>query len=339
MKNIIKKVLVGVLAAVVVLGVAVWALFTHNPNKPNTGNDTPVVTDAAGTTYYQIVDPDTGKEFVVVTDAAGDRYKAEFDGQNVGVTVEKVNDQVALDKLPSNYNGPHVDASASGNYQGSTKPVESSAQNTASAQTTQGTQTTQGAQTTAPATTEPEYKFLKYQEIFASGNYLMEINDEEMGNVTMAMKNGNMFVKADMEGFGSISLIYQKNSNKWYMLIDKLKKYSEVPDDMLGDMDPSEFSGSFEVDDDPGKVTVSAVDVNGQLLTCESSIDDNGNTLNYYFDGDMLVRQDSISPDGTVSSTYFNKITTDVPDSTFEIPSNYGYWNLKWIMNAMGGTE
>jgi hypothetical protein len=45
----------------------------------------------------------------------------------------------------------------------------------------------------------------------------------------------------------------------------------------------------------------------------------------------MLVRRDNVYSDGHVDSTYFAQITTDVPDSCFEIPKGYGYLNLDWI--------
>ena len=53
--------------------------------------------------------------------------------------------------------------------------------------------------------------------------------------------------------------------------------------------------------------------------------------MQYYFDGDTLVRLDSTGEDGVVASTYITRITTDVPDSTFEIPKGYGYLNLDWL--------
>ena len=74
------------------------------------------------------------------------------------------------------------------------------------------------------------------------------------------------------------------------------------------------------------------VEINGEKLILESyNSKEYGTTVNYYFDGDVLVRRDNVYSDGHVDSTYFAQITTDVPDSCFEIPKGYGYLNLDWL--------
>ena len=70
-------------------------------------------------------------------------------------------------------------------------------------------------------------------------------------------------------------------------------------------------------------------------LILESYTTKNGDTANYYFDGEALVRRDDIAKDGTVTTTVFTKFSTDVPDSYFEIPDDYGYLNLGWLEGMM----
>jgi CTP:phosphocholine cytidylyltransferase-like protein len=85
-----------------------------------------------------------------------------------------------------------------------------------------------------------------------------------------------------------------------------------------------------------GEITVSEVEINGEKLILESYVSTvDGTTVNYYFQDDVLVRRDNIFADGHVDSTYFAVITTDVPDSYFEIPKGYGYINLSLLEGLM----
>ncbi len=104
---------------------------------------------------------------------------------------------------------------------------------------------------------------------------------------------------------------------------------------LIRDMDVNELTKDFAKDDENLVYTTDVVDVDGALLVCESTVDSNGNTLKYYFDGDVLVRSDTVAPDGSVSSTRFSKITTEVPDSLFAVPAGYSFINLEWLMNSL----
>ena len=81
-----------------------------------------------------------------------------------------------------------------------------------------------------------------------------------------------------------------------------------------------------------GEITVSEVEINGQNLILESYVNtEDGTEVNYYFDGDVLVRRDDVYANGQTDTTYFIKLTNDVPDSYFEIPKGYGYINLSFL--------
>ena len=97
------------------------------------------------------------------------------------------------------------------------------------------------------------------------------------------------------------------------------------------DFDMSAMMADFGMDD-IGEVSVSTVDINGQQLILESYVSSvDGSTVNYYFNGDQLVRRDNISTSGVTDSIYVSKFMSDVPDSYFEVPDGYGYLNLSWI--------
>ncbi len=177
----------------------------------------------------------------------------------------------------------------------------------------------------------------KYEKAFLNGTYLMTFttNDKELGNkpITVAAKNGNVSIDTTL---GSIRarMIHQAKSGKTYILIPSLKKYTELTEEMLDgeSLDLSEMTKGF-VQELGQPVKQSTVKMNGKTYNCESTMNSDGTQVRYYFDGDKLVQIDTINPDGSVESVYISKFTTDVPDSLFTIPKNYGYLNLDWLMS------
>ncbi|MBQ7005622.1 MAG: hypothetical protein IJN68_04245 [Clostridia bacterium] len=356
MKDIVKKILVGILAVVIVLGAAIYRFMFYDPNKSDEGETQPTVTDAAGTTYYALTNPD-GSMMVVVTNENGEQYKAEFDGQTVGSTVAALQAGEVQGTLPTNYTGPHLDVSAttqntdssttapSGGSQPAPSTGTTAPQHTPSQTTTP--EPSQQAPTQAPTQAPSQQTGNKidiYQQVFKSGNFLMKIKDPDLGNVTMAMKGNKMYLEAAMEGL-SLKLIFNGDKKDkdnpdgtWYLILDSFQKYSTMPADMLGDMNVSEITKGFAQQEENLVYTSDVVDVNGALLVRESTTDINGNTVNYYFDGDVLVKSETISPAGSATSTEFEMITTSVDDSLFQIPSGYGYLNLEWLMKLAGGS-
>ncbi len=372
MKKIIRGVLLGLLA-LIIIGGAVGAYFLFGGKKPEISPQ-PYIVDSAGTSYLAVVDEE-GVTYAAVTDNIGNIYAAEVDENgNIGETKGQINDQVDVAKLPTNYTGEHIEETADVNaFTGSAQEIEEPA--TQQAQTpdvtaapTPDTPTTQNAggnstattkasggsstQTTAsggngstPATTaqapqKQTYRISKYQDMFSSGQYLMQFktSDPELGDtpITFATKNGNIMIDSKIQNL-SCKMLYLSNEDKTYILIDNMKKYSELPAEMMGEegFDMSEMTKGFG-GDLSGELKTSTVKIGDKTLNCETRINDDGSQTRYLFDGDTLVRIDDVASDGTVSSTYISRLTSDVPDSTFEIPKNYGYLNLSWLASMAG---
>lgn len=349
MKKILRRILACVLILVVAGIAAGVRYFTYDPDKQK--DESGYVTDSEGMTYTMVAD-EAGTTYVVVTDADGNRYAAEYDGTTVGSTVGGINGEVALEDVPTNYTGTHVDVSNDINkFQGdvaTTLPTLPAQNDT----TTQKQDTTQGGNnvvTTKPAAPDKNnskleaYRIEKYLNIFSSGTYLMKIttNDEATSGepVTMAVKNGNMYVEMamDMEGAAiNCSMLYLNSKDTMYVIFNDWKKYCKMPESMMGeDMDMDSLMSDMG-NDDVGEISVSEVEINGEKLILESYVSTvDGTTVNYYFQDDVLVRRDNIFADGHVDSTYFAAITTDVPDSYFEIPKGYGYINLSLLEGLM----
>lgn len=353
MKKIIKRVCLGLLIFIVVVVSALCVFLFSGGEKPTVFM--PTVTDANGKAYG-IVEGDDGETMVVVTDANGDRYAAHTNADGTpGETVAQINDKVAIEQLPDNKKNPVVNDTVSANNFTGQVVTEPSAQIQPGNVTTQVPSTTQGQtqkptggnsgseQTTGSNGSRTKYKIEKYQKLFLSNTYLMEFttNDSELGDtpVTFATKNGNFVMDTTIEGM-SCKILYIKSKNATYLLMDNFKKYSKLPEDMMGeDFDMSEMNmmaGIGDSDLEQKDIKVSEVTINGQKLTCESYKAKDGSTMKYYFSGDTLVRIDSQNKDGSEMSTFITRITSDVPDSTFEIPKNYSYFNLSWLGTIAG---
>ena len=191
------------------------------------------------------------------------------------------------------------------------------------------------------------YRIKQYHQAITSGTFLMEttMEDEDLGStpVIMAVKNGNTYVETSMSTEGinlDAKVLYIKSTGTTYLIIDNWKKYTKLPADLMGDSEGLDMAGSLQEsysEEDLKDVKVSEVELGGKKVILES-YNSGGTTVNYYFDGEKLIRRDDVYSDGTVSTTSFSKFTTNVPDSYFEIPKGYGYLNLSWL-ESLGAFE
>ena len=329
MKKILRTVFLCSLAVLIAGGVALYVFFTSGEKEiPNL-----IVTDAAGSTYRVHIDEDKNTTYALVTDENGKVWGADFDGKTVGSTRQPLDDIYNAVDLPDvTYTGVQMDHTANAeDYMGAIP------QQPTSQPTNQGGENKEDTPATPDTPTLQAYRIQKYQELFAGGRFLMVTTMVDSNGVadtpaTMAVKNGNFYVSTESDGM-SMQLIYLASNDTAYMLIDFMKKYCEVPEDMMEGLEFSTLLDNFQITD-IGEITVSEVDFNGKTLICESYVASDGDTLNYYFDeNDMLVRRDIISPSGKTNTTLWSQITTEVPDSYFEIPKNYSYLNISWLMN------
>jgi hypothetical protein len=250
------------------------------------------------------------------------------------------------------YTGPNIDVDI--NPEDYTGEVSTTISTTKPATTDKGEsgKKPQKETTTAAADNNDPYRLeafriKQYHKAISSGTFLMEttMEDEELGStpVIMAVKNGNTYVETSMSAEGinlEAKVLFIKSTNTTYLIIDNWKKYTKLPADLMGDTEGLDMAASLKEsysDADLTDVKVSEVKLGGKKVILESY--NNGDTtVNYYFDGDKLIRRDDVYSDGTVSSTVFSKFTTNVPDSYFEIPKGYGYLNLSWL-ESLGALE
>ena len=255
------------------------------------------------------------------------------------------------------YTGPVIDMEIDPNdYTGAVSTTipttNSSAQSTTSSS---GNQTEKPDSTTAPQGTTSSsdpyrleaFRIKQYHQAISNGTFLMEttMEDPDLGStpVIMAIKNDNTYVETSMSAEGitlDARVLYIGSTNTTYLIIDNWKKYTKLPEELMGDTESLDMASTLQEsysEEDLSNVKVSEVELGGKKVILES-YNSGGTTVNYYFDGDKLIRRDDVYSDGTVSSTVFTKFTTNVPDSYFEIPDGYGYLNLSWL-ESLGAFE
>lgn len=368
MKEIIKKIIIAVVV-VIALGVAVFSFLNDEPATPG-------VADPSTSTNAPIENTPTpgtnpGASTDTTSTPANDQTTNGGNAQQpTGTTADVQTTTGTQNSVPSQSQSNTTAQNIPGQTEAPTQsaPVQPDAttQSAPEQSTTQSSdapvyQPTQPdnndvQQSTAaptfptapqqPQTQAPQHssKIAAYQEIFKGGRFLMKVNDPDLGPVTMAMNGNKMFIEASMEGL-SLKMLYDgdkpdesdPNLGTWYIIIDKIKKYSPISSEMIGDMNVEELTKDIAKGDGSTVYTKSTETLNGETYECESCTDENGNITKYYFKGDQLVRSDSISPSGEVSTTEFKEITANVDDSLFIIPAGYAKWDISWLMKMVGG--
>lgn len=273
-----------------------------------------------------------------------------------GVSEKPVDVDVTESSTASSYTGPNIDVEINpDDYTGAvstTIPTTNNSGEPTTAGKNEKPQQTPGS-TTAPSAAEKDpyrleaFRIKQYHQAISSGTFLMEttMEDEELGStpVIMAVKNGNTYVETSMSSEGinlDAKVIYIGSTNTTYLIIDNWKKYTKLPAELMGDTEGLDMAGTLQEsysEEEIKNVKVSEVELGGKRMILES-YNSGGTTVNYYFDGDKLVRRDDVYSDGTVASTVFKKFTTNVPDSYFEVPDGYGYLNLSWL-ESLGAFE
>lgn len=178
------------------------------------------------------------------------------------------------------------------------------------------------------------YRIEKYRKIFAGDELAvkMTMNDPDYGDspLEIAKKNGNLSMKASVEGIEA-RIVYNKKSNKTYMIIDSLNSYLVVTADELEGMDMNEIINGFVINN-VGKITVKSTTYDGKSAICESYVDtQTGEKVSYYFVADVLVASERVLSSGEKEIIKFQSISTSVSSSVFDEPPWY-YMDLSGIM-------
>lgn len=350
MKKILRNIFLSILAIIVAAIVGVWYTLFGVSEKPVADK---YIVDSYGTTYLAITDKE-GVTYAVVTDADGKQQAAKFENGYVGEINTEIKVDVDPEEIPTNYTGPDINVEINpDDYTGAVSTTIPTTGNTDEPATSGSKPQKPGSTTTTSASTEKDpyrlepFRIKQYHKAISSGTFLMEttMEDEELGStpVVMAVKNGNTYVETSMSSEGinlDAKVIYIKSTKTTYLIIDNWKKYTKLPAELMGDTDGLDMAGELQnsySEDDLKNVKVSEVEIGGKKLILES-YNSGGTTVNYYFDGDKLIRRDDVYSDGTVSSTVFKRFTTNVPDSYFEVPEGYGYLNLSWL-ESLGAFE
>lgn len=343
------------LTVLMVVVVLVAVIFCFKSVK-NSSKQTLTITDPDGITYLAVLDQNSNV-YAGVTDTAGNLYGARIDADGYPVLDESlyvigeydgtlpknnttaVNIQQTQNSETYNYNADVSIIEDTDSSQATTGSTDSSTDNSSGSESTDATATaTVGADTTA-SQEQTEYLADKYRKLFASGTYQMTFTSDDPDlpdAITMAFKNGNIYVETTVEGMAA-QVIYNDSLKQGVIVLPSIRTYCTLPEDMMQEMASSAID--MESGGDYSEVKSYKVDINGRECLCESYTNNDGSTDNYYFYNNELVRLDFIEADG--SSTVYNvtQLSSDVPDSFFEMPKGYLKLNIASLLENYGDEE
>ena len=145
-----------------------------------------------------------------------------------------------------------------------------------------------------------------------------QLGDEGTGEITLAIKDGKMYMEATSEG-ERISIIYKDDVT--YMISHSEKAYMEVPASMKEELEDADFISDEDLDViktsefKTGKETIDGVEYDYEEFN-------NNGTERYYFSGEDLKYIKQLDDDGE-QTIKINKLSSEVDDSLFEIPAGY----------------
>lgn len=296
---------------------------------PNEGIET--ITDKDGITYLAIVDDSDGHTLAGVTDENGNLYAAETDASGNVLTDGNLYSVSYTGELPTNdTTAVSINESQNTDYNYANKDVVTDSTSNvtqAPSTTTTGASSTEKKETTENTTSKEEtYLAEKYKTLFESQTYYVEFStDDETATdpITMAVKNGNIYMKTKFEGM-DCTMIYQKKKDNVYIVLSDYHVYCKMPSSMMDELDMSDFGDKSTVK----SVEVSDVSLGDRECRCETYTLEDGSVSTYYFYNSELVRLDQISSGGDTSIMNITKISSSVDDSLFDLPKGYIPVNL-----------
>lgn len=308
-----KKKMIALMVVIVLAALAVCVRSVRNSSK-----QTLTITDPDGMTYLAILDQNNNV-YAGITDPSGNLYGARIDSDGYPVLDESLyvvgeytgtlprNNTTAVDIQQTNSGTTY-------NYNAEVSIVED---------TDSKSSTKADKSNNSSSSEKAELMSEKYLKLFASGTYFMKFTSTDPdipGEIIMAFKGGSIYLETTVEGIPA-EVIYNDATKQGAIVIKQFRTYCTLPDDMIAEMS----GGAIDVEKAMEYDTVKTykVDINGRECICESFTYADGDVKNYYFYNKELVRMDFIEPDG--SSTIYNisEISSNVPDSYFEMPKGY----------------
>lgn len=349
-KSPVNKILI-VLAVVCAISLgAFFALKDTEANKPQVEETTippyATVTDPAGNVYVAVADAN-GVTYAAIQDSNGDVWQVSLNADgSLGETVGSLNNTPGLENIfttAAQTTQATVVTANRDEYTGQAQEITTQAEETTKKSDKSKDKTDKkdkdSESTTKKKKDKDELNVIRYKNMLNSSNYYIEFttDDETLGDtpIVSAKYNGDIVFNTVLEGM-SATVLVKSAEGKAYAIIDQWKVYATLPKSIFEDEDMSmsdlDLIGTyFNKDFKPELAKVSQVELNGKTLTKESFKTAKGTIFDYYFDGDNLARIDTISSDGTVSSMYITKFSTDVDPGLFEIPQKYRHINLGWL--------
>ena len=183
------------------------------------------------------------------------------------------------------------------------------------------------------------YKISKYHKIVNGGKYTMDAVMKESGSsekisFAFTCKNGDFAMKTKLDGIDA-RIVYRAKNGTYYLVLDQFRKYSKLPDDMMGeDLKAEDFAGAFAA---PvyGNIKTGTKTISGKKYYYESFKTINSGSAVCYFNGSTIARVDTYDNGNYAGTLLVKKFTAIADETLLKIPKNYGSINLSWLSALM----
>ncbi len=167
-------------------------------------------------------------------------------------------------------------------------------------------------------------------EAFSGDDYIMTLEgDMDLGEgtenttMTLAMKGENVYMDVDATS-GHLTVMYKDNTTYVVSHADKMYMTTEGKnEEIFSEEDMFAFSKDDLKEIEDSEYTTGKETINGTEYEYEEYKYEDGTTERYYFSGNDLTYIKTTSEDGTEETMKVVKLSSEVEDSIFELPTDY----------------
>ena len=158
-------------------------------------------------------------------------------------------------------------------------------------------------------------------QAFSGDNYIVSFEEEGVSTITLAVKGDNIYMSATEDDY-SFTVVYKDNTTYVISNEDKMYMTSEGKNEEILSEDMAILSKEDLQEFETAEYEKGKEEINGTEYEYEEYNNEEGIKERYYFEGNDLKYIKTIE-DGEEAIVKVLKLSSEVEDSIFEIPSDY----------------
>jgi len=157
---------------------------------------------------------------------------------------------------------------------------------------------------------------------FSGEDYIVSFEEEGVSTITLAVKGENIYMDVK-EAENSLAVVYKDNTTYVISHNDKMYIATEGKDEQMISEDMAILSKEDLQEFETAEYQKGKEEINGTEYEYEEYRDEEGLTERYYFEGNDLKYIKTIQEGEEDLIVKVLKLSSEVDDSLFEIPSDY----------------